>query len=78
MLPENSKKLNAILAAVDNTFRAHDADNHDRIDVLAKLTSVAICFYAPDRDRAIDEFIRMVRGYFQPLDTLAAKPESTA
>lgn len=77
--PPDPSKLDAIFDDVERVFRDHSADNHDRIDVLAKHLGFAFWFSKmPDQDEAFAEFVWMARQYMLRLVVLNTKPEGSA
>ena len=76
---QNPEQLNAIIQAVEDVFLRHNANNLDRIDVLAQAAGYALSWSAPpDPEAALVKFADMVRDYRDRFALLTSKPEGTA
>jgi hypothetical protein len=77
--PEDTPRLNTITVAAEEVFQEHNANNIERIDVLAKLVGYTLfCSQLPDRNKAIAEFERMVRGYIERFEMLTTPSAGSA
>jgi hypothetical protein len=77
--PPDPARLNLIMQAVDDAFRAHEADSIERIDVLAKATGFALAWSEPpDANAAAMEFMRMTVSYRDRFALLKTPPGGTA